>query len=65
MAKSKVKKTGVGFVIEGILDFENQCLSVDEIGDFPLEAVFRQFDGKTIKIKVDEPDEEILSVPVE
>lgn len=65
MAKSKVKKKGSGFVIEGVLDFENQQIEVEEIGNFPFDKIFREFDGKSIKITIDEPDEEIVKVPEE
>lgn len=65
MAKSKVRKKGLGFVIEGILDYENQNINVEEIGEFPFDKIFSQFDGRTITIKIDEPDTEIVKVPEE
>lgn len=63
MAKSKVKKKNPGFVIEGILNYEDKNVEVDEIGEYPFDKIFKQFEGKLIKITIDEPDEDITSVP--
>jgi hypothetical protein len=65
MGKSKVKSTGKGFIIEGILNYDNKTIEVEEIGDYPFDKVFEQFNGKTVKLTIKEPDEEILSVPEE
>ena len=63
MAKSKVLKKNQGFKIEGILDYKNKQVAVEDLGDYPFDKIFEQFDGKTIKVVIDIPDEEIFEVP--
>jgi hypothetical protein len=48
MGKSKVKKTGQGFVIEGVLDFQNNKMEVEDLGEYPLDNMLKPFDGKLI-----------------
>ena len=71
MAKSKVKKKNAGFVIEGVLNYDNENedgintsnVEVEDLGIYPFDKIFKQFQGKTVKITIDEPDEEIFEVP--
>ncbi|MCD3194772.1 hypothetical protein G8S49_06250 [Clostridium botulinum C] len=66
MAKSKVKKTGGSFVIEGILNYKDKTIEVEEMAEpFPFDKIFKEYDGEYIKLTVKESDEEILSVPEE
>lgn len=65
MAKSKVRRKGSGFVIEGVLDYKNLNINVEELGEFPFDKIFKSFDGRIITIKIDEPDTEIIQVPEE
>ena len=63
MAKSKVLKKNQGFKIEGILDYENSIIEVEGVGNYPFSKILKQFDGKTIRVVIDEPDEEIFEIP--
>ena len=63
MAKSKVLKKNQGFKIEGILDYKNKQIEVEDVGNYPFAKIFEQFEGKTIKVVIDIPDEEIFEVP--
>jgi hypothetical protein len=63
MAKSKVKRKNPGFVIEGTLNYEDKVVEIEELGNYPFDKIFKDFEGKYIKITIDEPDEEILAIP--
>jgi len=65
MAKSKVKKTGQGFIIEGVMNYDDETLEVEELGEYPFDKIFKQFDGKLVKITVKEPDEDVVAIPEE
>lgn len=65
MAKSKVRKKNIGFVIEGIMNYEGKTIEVEEIGEYPFDKIFEQFDGRNVKITIDIPDTEIDCVPIE
>jgi len=63
MAKVKIKKKGAGFVIEGVLNYEDQVIEVEDIGDYSFEKIFYEFNGKVVKITIDIPDVEIMEIP--